>query len=149
MLSVITLILIFTRSFGFFTTLYAGALVILFLTEIRQNAGLCTTAFKTLKSAVQRFILFYVDFRHLFPSLQIHQNVIKGPIFWLNNDGIIAASTWFVNNHFAGLRIKFTIFPFTTIVFTISMPSRYFLIFSSAQAAAIIAASSASTETEI
>ena len=64
------LILVFTCSFGLFTTLDAGALIVLFLSQISQNAGLCTASLKSFKSVVQRLVFLDVNFRHLFPSLQ-------------------------------------------------------------------------------
>ena len=68
--SIEALILVFASGFRFFATLDAGALVILLLTEIGQNTGFCTTAFKTLQRAIQGFIFLHVNLRHFIPSLQ-------------------------------------------------------------------------------
>ena len=46
--SIEALILVFTCGLALFATLYGGALVILLLAEVCQDAGLCTAALKTL-----------------------------------------------------------------------------------------------------
>ena len=51
-------------SFRLFAALYAGALVILLLSEIRKNARLGAVALKSLQSTVQRFVFLDMDFRH-------------------------------------------------------------------------------------
>ena len=69
--SIVTLVLVLAGGLGFLAALDAGALVVLLLTEIGQNAGLCAAALESLQSIVQRLVLLDVDFRHVFPSLQI------------------------------------------------------------------------------
>ena len=71
MSSIVTLVLVLASGLGFLTALDAGALVVLLLSEVGQNAGLRAAALESLQSVVQRLILLDVDFRHVFPSLQI------------------------------------------------------------------------------
>ena len=66
---VISLVLVLACCFALFAALYAGALIVLSLSEVSEDACLSGVALKSLKSAVERLILFYVDFRHLFHSL--------------------------------------------------------------------------------
>ena len=66
-----TLILVLAGSLGLFAALDAGALVVLLLSEVSQNAGLGAAALESLQSVVQRLVFLDVDFRHVFPSLQI------------------------------------------------------------------------------
>ena len=70
---VVTLILVLACSLALFAALYAGALVILSFSEVSQNACLSGIALKSLKCAIQRLVLFNVNFRHLFHSLHIRQ----------------------------------------------------------------------------
>ena len=70
MQSIKPLVLILASGFGFFAALDAGALVILLLAKVCQNAGFRTAAFETLQRAIQGFIFLYVDLRHFIPSLQ-------------------------------------------------------------------------------
>ncbi len=79
-LLIITFVLVFACGFGFLAALNAGALVILLLAKIRENAGLCTAAFETLQCAVQGFVFLDVNFRHLYPSLHC-AIALKGPIY--------------------------------------------------------------------
>jgi len=67
---IIALILVLASCLGFLTTLDAGALVVLLLSQICHNTGLCTAALESLKSVVERFVFLDVDFRHLFHSLR-------------------------------------------------------------------------------
>jgi ABC-type branched-subunit amino acid transport system permease subunit len=69
--SVVTLIFVLAGGLGFLTALDAGALVVLLLSEVGQNAGLRAAALESLQSVVQRLVFLDVDFRHVFPSLQI------------------------------------------------------------------------------
>ena len=69
--SIVTLVFILACGLGLLAALHAGALVILLLSQVSQNAGLCTAALESLKSVVQRFVFLDINFRHLFPSLQI------------------------------------------------------------------------------
>ena len=66
-----TLVFVLASGLGFLAALDAGALVVLLLPEVGQNAGLRAAALESLQSIVQRLILLDVDFRHVFPSLQI------------------------------------------------------------------------------
>ena len=66
-----TLILVLASGLGFLAALDAGALVVLLLSEVGQNAGLRAAALESLQSVVQRLVFLDVDFRHVFPSLQI------------------------------------------------------------------------------
>ena len=68
-LLVVTLVLVLACCFALFAALYAGALIVLSLSEVSEDACLSGVALKSLKSAVERLVLFYVDFRHLFHSL--------------------------------------------------------------------------------
>ena len=84
MVLIIALVFILACGFGFLTAFHAGALVILLLPKVSQNAGLCTAAFETLQGIVQRLILFYVDFRHFISLPPTRQKqTIKGPNTWL------------------------------------------------------------------
>ena len=80
---VVTLVLVLASCFGLLTALNAGALVVLLLSQIGQNTGLSAAALKSLKSVVQRLVFLDVDFRHLFPSLQIRLAALQGPTSWL------------------------------------------------------------------
>jgi hypothetical protein len=82
---IITLIFILAGGFGFLTPLNAGALIILLLAQVGEDAGLGTAAFETLQSIVQSFIFLYIDLRHKFPSPQnVMQTVTqKGQTNWL------------------------------------------------------------------
>ena len=71
MSSIVTLVLVLASGLGFLTALDAGALVVLLLSEVGQNAGLRAAALESLQSVVQRLVFLDVDFRHVFPSLQI------------------------------------------------------------------------------
>ena len=77
------LILVLACCFGLFTTLDAGALVVLLFSQVSQNAGLCTASLKSFKSVVQRLVFLDVNFRHLFPSLQTRHAALKGPTIGL------------------------------------------------------------------
>lgn len=68
--SIISLILVLAGSLALFTTLYAGALVVLLLSQILENACLGAATLESFKSIVQRFIFLDIDFRHLFHSLR-------------------------------------------------------------------------------
>jgi len=82
-LSVVTLILVLAGCLGLLAALDAGALIVLLLSQIGQNTGLCAAALKSLKSIVQRFVFLDIDFRHVFPSLQIRLAALQGPTNWL------------------------------------------------------------------
>lgn len=71
MSSIVTLVLVLASGLGFLTALDAGALVVLLLSEVGQNAGLRAAALESLQSVIQRLVFLDVDFRHVFPSLQI------------------------------------------------------------------------------
>ena len=81
----VALVFILAGGFGFLTPLDAGALIILLLAQVGENAGLGTAAFETLQSIVQSFIFLHVDLRHEFPSPQnVMQTVTqKGQTNWL------------------------------------------------------------------
>ena len=83
MLSVIALVLVLAGGLGFLAALDAGALIVLFLSQIGQDAGLRAAALESLKSVVQRLVFLDVDFRHVFPSLQIRLAALQGPMNWL------------------------------------------------------------------
>ena len=119
---VVTLILVLASSLGLLAALNAGALVVLLLSQIGQNTGLSAGALKSLKSVVQRLVFLDVDFRHLFPSLQIRLTALQGPTSWLCNISIITAGGPNVNDYFAGLTIKFMILFLTTMVLTSCIP---------------------------
>ena len=73
-LSVVALFVL-TGGFALLAALHAGALIVLLLAEIGQNAGLSAAALEALESVVQRLVLLDVDFRrHCIPSLQ---NVLR------------------------------------------------------------------------
>ena len=74
---VISLVLILACSLALLTTLNAGALVVLLLSQVCQNAGLCTTALKSFKSIVQRLVFLDIDFRHLFHSLHLRLSTLS------------------------------------------------------------------------
>ena len=57
------------RAVALFAALYAGTLIVLLLSEVLQNTGLCAAALESFKSIVQRLIFLDIDFRHLFHSL--------------------------------------------------------------------------------
>jgi hypothetical protein len=69
--SIEALVLVLAGGLGFLAALDAGALVVLLLAKIGQNAGLGAAALESLQSVVQRLVLLDVNFRHVFPSLQI------------------------------------------------------------------------------
>ena len=75
--------LVLPGSLGLLAALDAGALIVLLLPQIGQNAGLRAAALESLQSIVQRLILLDVDFRHVFPSLQIRLAALQGPMNWL------------------------------------------------------------------
>ena len=81
-----TLIFVFAGSLGFLAALDAGALVVLLLSEVGQNTGLGAAALESLQSIVQRLVLLDVDFRHVFPSLQIRLRRFKGHELAFNAD---------------------------------------------------------------
>ena len=68
---IIALILVLAGRLGFLAALHAGALVVLLLPQIGQDAGLGAAALESLKSVIQRLVLLDMDFRHFIPSLQI------------------------------------------------------------------------------
>lgn len=128
-------------------TSYAGALVVLMLTEIRKYTGLCAGTLKSSESAVQRFILLYADFCHLIfpPSVCGHLfcSVEDIPTQKLLYCCKINLSRYF----YWGFTTKFTILPLITITFTTFMPLSAAATVSSAAAAALMASSSASAAT--
>ena len=69
--SIVALVLVLAGGLGFLTALDAGALVVLLLAKVGQNAGLCAAALESLQRVIQRLVFLDVDFRHVFPSLQI------------------------------------------------------------------------------
>ena len=71
---IVTLVFIFACGFGFLAALHAGALVVFFLAQVGQNAGFRATALEAFQRIIQRLILFYIDLRHLFPSLRHVKN---------------------------------------------------------------------------
>lgn len=135
--SVVTLVFVLAGCLRLFAALYAGALIVLLLSQIGKNAGLCAAALKSFQSVIQRLVFLDVDFRHVFPSLQIRLAALQGPMNWLFNIDIIPIYAANVNNYFAGLRIRLISLFLTTMVFTSCMPSIWRLIFSSAQAASM------------
>ena len=62
--SIVALIFILARCFRFLAAFYAGALVILLLAQVGQDAGLRAAAFESLQRIVQRLVLLHVNFRH-------------------------------------------------------------------------------------
>ena len=82
------LILVLARCFGFLTALDTGALVVLLLSQVGQNAGLCAASLKSFKSVVQRLVFLDVNFRHLFPSLQTRHAALKGPTIGLLTEAL-------------------------------------------------------------
>ena len=91
---IITLILVLTSSLRLLAALYAGALVVLLLAEIREDASLCTAALESLQSIVQRLVFLYMDFRH-FISLppNTSHGTFQGPLNHGINIAIIIAFT--------------------------------------------------------
>ncbi len=83
MSSIETLVFVLASGLGFLAALDAGALVVLLLSEVGQNAGLRAAALESLQSVVQRLVFLDVDFRHVFPSLQIRLAALQGPMNWL------------------------------------------------------------------
>jgi hypothetical protein len=65
-LLIVSLVAILPCRLALLATLHAGALVMLSLTDLGQNAGLGTAALETLQRAVQRLIFLDVNFRHLY-----------------------------------------------------------------------------------
>lgn len=45
--------------------------------DFRENTRFCARSFKSLKSVVQRFVIFYSDFRHHIPSLCLRGRGLK------------------------------------------------------------------------
>lgn len=76
---VVALILVLACGFRFLAALDAGALIVLLLPQIGQDAGLGAATLESLERIVQRLILFDVDFRHFIPSLQIRLSALQGP----------------------------------------------------------------------
>ena len=60
-----TLVAVLAGSLALLATLHAGALVVLSLAHLGDNAGLGAATLKALQSAVQRLVLSDVNFRHL------------------------------------------------------------------------------------
>ena len=81
--SVVALVFVLAGGLRLFAALYAGALIVLFLSQIGKNAGLCAAALKSFQSVIQRLVFLDVDFRHVFPSLQIRLAALQGPMNWL------------------------------------------------------------------
>ena len=69
--------------------LHAGALVVLPLPDLGQNAGLGAAALETLQCAVDGLVFLDVDLRHLyFPSLRgirLSPGYFKGHVIWLQH----------------------------------------------------------------
>ena len=61
---VVALVLVLAGSLGLLAALDAGALVVLLLTEVSQNAGLGAGTLETLQSGIQRFVFLDMNFRH-------------------------------------------------------------------------------------
>ena len=67
-----TLILVLASSLGLLATLHAGALIMLTLADLCDDAGLGAAALETLQSAVDGLALFDMDLRHLyFPPSEV------------------------------------------------------------------------------
>ena len=62
--SIISLVLILASCLGLLAALDAGALVVLLLPQVAQDAGLGAAALEALESCIQRLILLDMDFRH-------------------------------------------------------------------------------------
>jgi len=78
-----TSVLVLASCLGLFTALNAGALIIFFLSQISKYTGLGAAAFKSLKSTVERLVLFNDNFRHLFSLPPNTHKALQGPITWL------------------------------------------------------------------
>lgn len=77
--SVVPLIFVLAGGLGLLAAFDAGALIVFFLSQVSQNAGLCTASLESLKSVVQRLVFLDVNFRHVFPSLQTRLAALQGP----------------------------------------------------------------------
>ena len=67
---VISLVFILSRSLGFLAAFDAWALVVLLFPQIRQHSRLSAVTLKAFQSAIQRLVIFDMDFRHYLPSLR-------------------------------------------------------------------------------
>ena len=74
---VVALVLVLASGLGLLAALDAGALVVLLLAKVSQNAGLGAGALETLQSRIQRFVFLNLDGRHLFPSPQLRRNALR------------------------------------------------------------------------
>ena len=75
------LILALSCSFGLLLALYAGLLVVLSLTKLCKNAGLCALSLETTKRTVKSLVVLNSDFCHLFPLPSLCKE-IKSHIFY-------------------------------------------------------------------
>ena len=70
--ALIITLLVLTSGLRLLATLDAGALIMLSLTNLSQNASLSAATLETLQSAVDGFVFLNMDLRHLyFPPSEV------------------------------------------------------------------------------
>ena len=74
--SIEPLVLVLASGLRLLAALHAGALVVLSLTDLGDDAGLGAAALETLQSAVDGLAILHVDLRHLyFPPSEVSGSI--------------------------------------------------------------------------